>query len=168
VVAAAVVFPEEVFIAGLDDSKRLSSTAREALAEIIQDTAVCVGIGISTPEEIDRWNILQASLLAMRRAVEDLWITPDVLIVDGNREIPDYFIAQKALVKGDQKSASVAAASIIAKVHRDGIMREYHRIYPRYGFDRHKGYPSKAHREAIKKYGICEIHRRSFHIKSDT
>ncbi len=168
VVAAAVIFASEVFIPGLDDSKRLSPHRREILAGIIRETAAGIGVGMCSPQEIDRWNILQASLLAMRRAVENLEITPDLLIVDGNREIPDCPFPQMTLVKGDQKSASVAAASIIAKVQRDDIMRAYHRIYPRYGFDRHKGYPSKAHREAILKYGLCDIHRRSFHIKPES
>lgn len=167
VVAAAVIFPEEVFIPELNDSKLLSPAKRERLTQQIKSAAVCVGVGQSSPEEIDRMNILQASLLAMRRAVEDLFVTPDILLIDGTQELPAYSRPQKAIVRGDRRTASVAAASIIAKVRRDTIMRDYHRIYPQYGFDRHKGYPSPAHREAIRKYGFCDIHRRSFNVKFD-
>ena len=164
VVAAAVIFPIGTFIEGIDDSKRLSPRRREYLFDLIQEKALCLGIGKCSPEEIDDINILQASLKAMRRAVEKLSEAPDHLLIDGRWELPGYEGSQEALVKGDSRCFSVAAASIIAKVTRDRIMREYHATFPQYGFDRHKGYPSKAHREAIKKYGYCDIHRRSFKV----
>jgi ribonuclease HII len=165
VVAAAVVFPAEVYLTGINDSKVLSPKRREELYEEIYTAAVCVGVGQSSPAEIDQMNILRASLLAMRRAVENLVVTPECLLIDGKYEIPDYFHSQKAFVKGDSKCYSIAAASIVAKVERDRIMREYHKLYPQYGFDRHKGYPSKVHRRAIRDHGFCEIHRRTFNVK---
>jgi ribonuclease HII len=165
VVAAAVIFPVGGFIDGVDDSKRLSPRKREILIDRIREKALFVGIGQCSPAEIDEMNILQASLEAMKRAVDTLPRSPDHLLIDGRWELPGYQGSQEAVVKGDQSCFSVAAASIVAKVTRDRIMREYHAIYPQYGFDRHKGYPSKTHREAIKKYGYCDIHRRSFKVK---
>lgn len=165
VVAAAVIFPHEVFIPEVNDSKLLTPKRRLTLYNQIIETAGDVGIGQASPEEIDRFNILNASLLAMRRAVDDLVFSPDYLLIDGKWTIRECVIPQEALTKGDRRSFSIAAASIIAKVKRDQIMMEYHRVYPQYGFDSHKGYPAKAHRECIKNYGYCDIHRRSFKVK---
>ena len=164
VVAAAVVFPQGVYIKGINDSKLLSPSRREELYTRIFIEADSIGVGQSSPQEIDQINILQASLLAMKRALENLTAMPDYILVDGLHVIPDYPVHQEALVKGDRRSFSVAAASIIAKVERDRLMVNYHQTYPEYGFERHKGYPSKAHRIAIKKYGYCDIHRRSFKV----
>ncbi|HEX7343312.1 MAG TPA: ribonuclease HII, partial [bacterium] len=127
--------------------------------------AAAVSVGLATVEEIDRLNILRASLLAMKRAVEDLEIRPDYLLVDGNFEIPDMLCPQTALIKGDRLSASIAASSIVAKVHRDQLMAGYHQEFPQYGFDHHKGYPTAKHIHAIVNFGRCEIHRRSFHVR---
>lgn len=166
VVAAAVIFPKETFIAGINDSKLLSPSRREALYDRIVGEALNMGIGQASSVEIDRYNILQASLLAMRRAVANLTVNAEFILVDGLWTIPEATVGQKAIVRGDQTSFSIAAASIIAKVHRDRLMREYHSLYPQYSFDRHKGYPTRAHIAAIEKYGLCQIHRRSFKIKT--
>jgi len=123
-----------------------------------------VGVGQATPAEIDDLNILQATLLAMKRAVTELGIPVDMLLIDGNQEIPNYTVPQLTVVKGDQRCFSIAAASIVAKVYRDRIMVNYHKQFPQYGFDRHKGYPTKFHREAVIKHGYCDIHRRSFKV----
>jgi len=164
VVAAAVVFPDNLFIPGINDSKLLSPQKREILSGLINEKALAFGIGQCSPALIDEINILQASLLAMRRAVDNLGLSPNYLLIDGRYTLPDYSGSQQAVIKGDRRCFSIAAASIIAKVERDRIMVEYHRAYPEYGFDRHKGYPTKAHREAIIKYGYCDIHRRSFKV----
>ena len=165
VVAAAVIFPKVVYIPGLNDSKLLTPTRREKLYGAIIEQASAVGIGEASPQEIDRLNILQASLLAMQRAVFHLALDPEHLLIDGRWELPGCNIEQKALVKGDQRCFSIAAASIIAKVYRDRIMMDYHKLYPQYGFERHKGYPTRAHIEAISEHGYCAIHRRSFNVK---
>lgn len=165
VVAAAVIFPHEVFISNVNDSKLLTPKRRLELYNQIIEAASDVGIGQASPEEIDRFNILNASLLAMQRAVDDLVFSPDYLLIDGKWTIQECAIPQEALTKGDRRSFSIAAASIIAKVRRDQIMVKYHHIYPQYGFDRHKGYPAKAHRESIRNHGYCGIHRRSFKVK---
>ena len=164
VVAAAVIFPQDVYITGINDSKLLSPSRREELYKRIFVESESIGVGQSSPQEIDQINILQASLLAMKRALENLTAMPDYVLIDGLHVIPDYPVHQEALVKGDRRSFSVAAASIIAKVERDRLMMNYHQAYPEYGFDRHKGYPSKAHRTAIKMHGYCDIHRRSFKV----
>lgn len=165
VVAAAVIFSNKDYeIRGIKDSKLLSLRQRDQVAEQIKKNALAIGIGISDHEEIDRINILQASLSAMQKAVHDLKIEPDHILIDGR----DSFSTQipcLALIKGDLYSRVIAAASIIAKVERDRIMIEYDRQYPGYGFCRHKGYPTQHHVEAIRKYGFCPIHRRSFRIK---
>ncbi|GAB6062629.1 ribonuclease HII [Deferrisoma palaeochoriense] len=161
VVAAAVILPPGTEIPGLDDSKRLASGARAALVPRIRAVALAVGIGECTPEEIDRWNIHRATLRAMCRAVEDLGMTPDHLLVDGIHRLP-LSLPQETLVKGDARSWAVAAASVIAKEHRDALMVEYGRRYPGYGFEDHKGYPTRAHREALERLGPCPIHRRTF------
>jgi len=166
VVAAAVVVPPSFAVEGVTDSKKLSEKKRILLYDLIFTHAEAVGVGIVDEKEIDRLNILRASLLAMARAVEKLPTDPDHLLIDGTFQIPEDQIpadvSQTAIPKGDAKSISIAAASIIAKVTRDRLMLTYHREFPQYGFDRHKGYPTRAHREAIQKHGASAIHRRSF------
>ncbi|MGB5984640.1 MAG: ribonuclease HII [Desulfobacterales bacterium] len=161
VVAAAVILAPGKIPAGVDDSKKLTPRNRQRLFEEIRDNARAVGVGIVEPPEIDRLNILNAALQAMCLAVEKLSPAADYLLVDGNREILTG-LAQLAIVKGDARSLSIAAASIIAKETRDRLMVDYHRIYPAYGFDRHKGYPTIAHRTVLAQIGPCPIHRRSF------
>lgn len=165
VYAAAVIFPQNIRFDEIDDSKKLTSKKREQLFPKIYESAVAVGIGKATHEEIDRINVLQASLLAMNRAVENLSQPPDFLLIDGN-QMPRNDLPKMTIVKGDSRSISIAAASIIAKVTRDRVMIEYDQKWPEYGFARHKGYGTKAHREAIQKYGYSPIHRKSFHIKN--
>ena len=160
VVAAAVILtdsPPE----GVTDSKMLTPERREALAERIRDEAVSWALGRATVAEIDELNILQASLLAMRRAVEALPIQPSLVLVDGNR-LPRWPYEARAIVKGDLTEPSIGAASILAKVQRDSEMLALHEHYPAYGFDRHKGYPTKAHLAALETAGISPVHRRSF------
>ena len=160
VVAAAVILtdsPPE----GVTDSKMLTPERREALAERIRDEAVSWALGRATLAEIDELNILQASLLAMRRAVEALHIQPSLVLVDGNR-LPRWPYEARAIVKGDLTEPSIGAASILAKVQRDAEMLALHEHYPAYGFDRHKGYPTKAHLAALETAGISPVHRRSF------
>lgn len=160
VVAACVCFRDAIIIEGIRDSKELTSQERERLFEEIGKHAY-VGVGIVDVETIDRVNILQATLLAMKRACEELGTHPELILVDA-LQIPDIKTSQRAIIKGDKKSASIASASIVAKVVRDRIMVEYHEKYPQYGFDRHKGYATKEHIEALKKYGPSPIHRKSF------
>ena len=166
VVAAAVVVPPSFSVEGVNDSKKLSAKKRSLLYDRILSHADGVSVGIADEKEIDQLNILWASLLAMARAVENLPAVPDHLLIDGTFRIPEDQIPadvpQTAIPKGDAKSISIAAASIIAKVTRDRLMMQYHLEYPEYGFDRHKGYPTRAHREAIQKHGASAIHRRSF------
>ena len=161
VVAAAVVLPENHGIIGLADSKKLSAKRRELLAEEIRDVAVDWAITEASHLEIDEINILHASMLAMKRAVEQLSCPIDKVLVDGNR-LPDLSLPAEAIIKGDSKIEAISAASIIAKVARDRMMLELHQQHPEYGFDRHKGYPTKLHFEMLKKYGVLEQHRRSF------
>ncbi|MFC1505321.1 ribonuclease HII [Thermodesulfobacteriota bacterium] len=161
VVAGAAVLDADNPIAGLDDSKKLTPKKRERLFDILQTKAVALGVGIAGPDEIDDINILQASLLAMKRAVDDMSIQPDFLLIDGLFKIQSV-LPQESITKGDSRSASIAAASIIAKVTRDRLMQTYHETYPEYGFAGHKGYPTKAHKEAIRQFGSCPIHRRTF------
>lgn len=161
VVAAAVVLPSGICIESLNDSKKLSEKRREALYDEIVSVALNWGVGISSVEEIDRINILEASLLAMRRAVENAHVTPDMLLVDGNVD-RDFPYPALAIVGGDAKSPSIAAASIIAKVTRDRMMEQLEREYPGYGLARHKGYPTKAHKLALYRLGATPCHRRSF------
>jgi len=161
VVAAAVVFPRNVFLEGLDDSKKLSPKQREHFFSRITNTALGYGIGIVSVEIIARTNILRASLLAMKQAVENCSLPVDLLLIDGNRNI-DHSADQWTIVGGDGKSQSIAAASVLAKVTRDRIMQDYHRDYPEYGFHRHKGYGTELHRERIRQYGPCPIHRKTF------
>ena len=165
VAAAAVILDADNIPNGLNDSKKLSPTKREALFDIIMDCAQVgigqVGIGISEPEEIDRINILHATMCAMQRAVADLSRPPQAILIDGNR-CPDFNIPAQAIVKGDAKSLSIAAASIIAKTVRDRLMLEADARFPGYGHTGHKGYPTKAHRDALQAIGASPIHRRSY------
>ncbi len=161
VVAAAVVLPAKPDLPGLDDSKKLSRKRREQLAEAIHAQAIEIGFGEVAPEEIDALNIYQASLEAMRRAVTALPVAPDYLLVDARR-VPDVDAAQMAIVGGDGKDASIAAASIVAKVHRDAIMRRLDAEYPGYGFAAHMGYGTEQHLAALRRAGATPVHRRSF------
>jgi ribonuclease HII len=161
VVSAAVILPPGFQGRGITDSKKLSPVKREKLLRIIREEALAVSTGFATPEEIDALNILKASLLSMQRAVAGLAVQPDYLLVDGLFTI-DAAMAQEAVVKGDSRSLSIAAASIVAKVTRDAVMMDLHARYPGYGFDRHKGYPTKAHREALERLGPSPVHRQSF------
>lgn len=161
VVAAAVVLPDDCKIDGLDDSKKLSPSKRKKIFEEIKLVAISYAVGIVEPQEIDKINILQAALLAMEISVKKLTTKPDYLLIDGNQKT-SLLLIQETIVKGDTKSCSIAAASIIAKVTRDTIMEEYHLTYPEYNFKGHKGYPTKEHYQAIKEYGPCPIHRKTF------
>ena len=161
VVAAAVILPKDICIEGVNDSKKLSEKKREKLYDEIMARALAVGIGISDVDVIEKVNILNATKLAMIQAINDLQITPDYVIVDGNQKI-DITIPLDTVIKGDSKSESIACASIIAKVTRDRMLLKYDKEYPEYGFSKHKGYGTKLHIEAIKEYGITPIHRPSF------
>ncbi|MBW2605392.1 MAG: ribonuclease HII [Deltaproteobacteria bacterium] len=161
VVSAAVIIPISLQIPGIADSKKLTPKKRNYLYEKIYDIAVSVGIGIVDPFEIDRINILQAALLSMAMAVENLAPQPDCLLIDGIFSISSP-LPQEAIPKGDALSASIAAASIVAKVTRDRLMERYHQDYPQFEFSKHKGYPTKAHKTAIQKFGCCPIHRKTF------
>lgn len=161
VVAAAVILPEEFDLPGLNDSKQISEKKRNELYPLIRNQALAVGVGVSRASEIDEINILQATLQGMARAVSRLSVAPDFLLVDGITPVP-LGIAQKTLKKGDSRSLSIAAASVIAKVVRDRIMLAYDSLFPQYGFAGHKGYGSQKHRDAVAKYGPCVCHRRSF------
>ena len=161
VVASVVVFKKDTKIEGVSDSKKLSEAKRDELFEVIKEEALDYGIGIVNNEEIDEFNILNATYMAMKKAINCLKKAPDYLLVDA-ATIPGIDISQNPIVKGDSKSISIAAASILAKVTRDSIMYQYDRVYPEYGFKSHKGYGTKEHYEAIEKYGITPIHRKSF------
>ncbi|MGI9332534.1 MAG: ribonuclease HII [Gammaproteobacteria bacterium] len=161
VMAAAVILDPDRPIPGLDDSKKLTQAARERLAVCIERDARAFAVAQASSDEIDELNILQASLLAMRRAVEALGVVPDLALVDGNR-CPDLTCRTFAVVRGDGRVEAIGAASIVAKVARDEHMRALHRRYPQYEFERHKGYPTAAHRAAIARHGVCPEHRRSF------
>lgn len=161
VVAAAVILPKGLVIDGLDDSKKLSEKKREALFDIIQKEAVSYSVAWATPQEIDELNILGATMLAMRRAAEGLDIPADFALIDGNTA-RGFSIPVKTIVKGDAKSPSIAAASILAKVTRDRQCLELDEKYPEYGFKKHKGYPTKDHMNKLREIGPCEEHRKSF------
>ena len=161
VVAAAVILPDEYNILYINDSKKLSETKREEVYKEIDKYAIAYGVGIVSPERIDEINILQATYEAMRTAIHKLSVTPDILLNDAVT-IPMVDIKQVPIIKGDAKSQSIAAASIVAKVTRDHLMEEYDKLYPEYGFAKHKGYGTAAHIKAIKEYGPCPIHHRTF------
>ncbi|MBQ8976568.1 MAG: ribonuclease HII [Succinivibrionaceae bacterium] len=161
VVTAAVILDPARPIEGLNDSKKLSEKKREALSSVILENALAWAIGEATPEEIDRYNILQATMLAMTRAVDALKTTPEFVLVDGNR-LPKWNYPSEAVVKGDARVPEISAASIIAKVYRDRQMVELDRLFPQYGFAKHKGYPTAEHLEAIRRYGVNEYYRKSY------
>ena len=162
VVAAAVILNPDSHITGLDDSKKLSEKKRQFLAVEIKQRALAWSIVSISPQQIDEMNILQASLFAMRTAAETLKVRPDHVFVDGNKTLIDCFCDSTAIIKGDSRVAEISAASILAKVERDAQMLALHEQYPEYGFDRHKGYPTKDHREILKTIGPCPEHRRSY------
>ncbi len=161
VAAAAVILPAGLVIEGLNDSKKLSEKKREALFDIICDKAVSYGIALASAQEIDEMNILNAAMLAMRRAVEQLQPAAELALVDGNT-VRNFPIPAIPIVKGDARSVSIAAASVLAKVTRDRILVTLDAEYPMYGFAQHKGYPTKAHMDAVRQYGPCPYHRKSF------
>ncbi len=164
VFAAAVILPDGVEIEGLNDSKKISEKKREKLFDVICETALAYGIASSSEQEIDDINILNASLLAMKRAVSKLDYVPDLVLVDGNK-VFETDIHIKSIVKGDSLSANIAAASILAKVSRDRYMLELAKKYPEYMFEKHKGYPTKLHYERVEEYGISDVHRKTFFKK---
>lgn len=162
VVSAAVILPKNIVIPYLNDSKKLSEEKREKLYHEIMASAVAVAIGRVDNQTIDEINILNATFLAMKKAVDGLSVVPDFVLVDGNKEIPKLSIPQRAIVKGDAKSVSIAAASIVAKVIRDRQMVEWGKEYPMYGFSKNKGYGSKEHYQGLSIFGLCPLHRKSF------
>ena len=161
VCAAAVILHDNQIIDGVNDSKKLSEKKREELFDVIKEQALAYSIAFATVEEIEEMNILNATMLAMKRVVEGLEVKADYALIDGNR-LPPLNIPCEYVIKGDAKSMSIAAASILAKVSRDKLCYEYAQKYPQYGFDKHKGYGTKVHKEALLEYGPCEIHRMSF------
>jgi len=161
VFAAAVVWPRGLMLPGVNDSKKITEAQRETLAVQIKEKAVAYAVGVADVDTIETINIAQASFLAMRRALEGLKAAPDAVLVDGFA-IPGLPLRQKAIIKGDAKCFSIAAASILAKTERDAWMRACHELYPMYGFDKNKGYGSAAHMEAIRRHGLCPLHRASF------
>ena len=161
VCAAAVILPPHLEIPGLTDSKKLTDKKRRELFPVIKELAVAYGIGFASEQEIDEINILQATYLAMERALAQLSVRPDIALIDGNRA-KDFGIPVKTVVKGDSLSASIAAASILAKVTRDDMMLSLAESYPGYGFEIHKGYGTKAHYAALRELGACQIHRKTF------
>ena len=167
VYAAAVIFPENYQNEELNDSKQLTDKRRKQLREIIQRDAVAWAVGVVTPEEIDRINILNASILAMHRALDQLKVRPEAVIVDGNRFKPYQSLPYTTIVKGDGKFLSIAAASILAKTYRDDYMDKLAEEYPQYDWLSNKGYPTKKHREAIRQYGITPYHRKTFNMLGD-
>jgi ribonuclease HII len=164
VFAAAVILPQDYYHPLLNDSKQLSEKQRYTLRPIIEQEAIAWAVGIVTPQEIDKINILNASILAMHRAVEQLSVAPQHLLIDGNRFKPYKDIPHTCVVKGDGKFLSIAAASILAKTYRDDYMLQLHEQHPQYGWDRNKGYPTKEHRYAIEQYGATPYHRQSFRL----
>lgn len=162
VCAAAVILPDDCIIEGLNDSKKLSEKKREYLYDVIIEKAVAYSIAFGTVDEIEEFNILEATYIAMNRAIDGLSVNADFALIDGNRVPKGIKVPCETVIKGDSKSCSIAAASVLAKVTRDRLMLEYDKKYPQYQFIKHKGYGTKDHYEAISNYGICEIHRRSF------
>ena len=164
VVAAACILPDGLIIEGLDDSKKLTDKKRRELFPVIKEQALAYGIGMASEQEIDEINILNASILAMHRALDGLNVVPGAIIVDGNRFKPYGDIPHETFVKGDGRFGNIAAASILAKTHRDEYMCRLHEEFPQYGWNVNKGYPTKAHREAIENYGVTPYHRVSFRL----
>lgn len=164
VYAAAVIFPENYSNSELNDSKKLTAHKRYALREVIERDATAWALGIVTAQEIDQLNILNASILAMHRALDGLKVRPEAVIVDGNRFKPYHDLSYTTIIKGDGKRLSIAAASILAKTYRDDYMLGLSKEYPQYGWQQNKGYPTRQHREAIRLYGITQYHRRSFNL----
>jgi len=162
VFAAAVILPSTLKIKDLDDSKKLSAKKRDIIFSKIIDGALSVGVGVVDEKRIDEMNILQATFAAMRAAINGLSGVPDYILVDGNKKIPDIDLPQRAIIGGDGKCSCIAAASVVAKVLRDRYMQGLHKRFPDYGFDRHKGYGTRAHFEAIKIYGPSSVHRSTF------
>lgn len=164
VYAAAVVFPSDYSNEEITDSKKLTARQRYALRSIIERDALAWSVGVVTAQEIDEINILRASILAMHRALDGLEVRPQAVIVDGNRFAPYHGLPCKTIVKGDGKYLSIAAASILAKTYRDDYMERLHAEYPCYSWDKNKGYPTKVHREAVRKYGVSPYHRLTFNL----
>ena len=162
VVVASVIMPENSMIEGVNDSKKISEAKREKLYDQIISEAISYGVGIIDEEEIDTINILNATKKGLTLAISQLKVKPDLIIVDALEHIDTMGIPYESIIKGDAKCYSIAAASIVAKVTRDRIMREWDKVFPQYGFERHKGYGTAAHIAAIKEYGLCPIHRKSF------
>lgn len=167
VVAAAVILPNDFAHELINDSKKLSKAYRESLVDEIKQKAIAWAVQEASVDEIDQLNILQASFLAMTRAVEALTVNPDHLLIDGNRFKSSLTIPYDCIVKGDGKFASIAAASILAKVYRDQLMAEHAQLYPGYGWEKNAGYPTKQHREGITKWGVTPLHRKSFRLLPD-
>lgn len=165
VVAGAVILPKDCLLEGINDSKKLSEKKREKLYDDIIENAVAWGVGIVDHTVIDEINILNATRLAMKKALENLTVKPDYILIDAEKKVDTNGIPYLPIIKGDALSISIGAASIIAKVTRDRMMKEYDKIFPMYGFEKHKGYGTKAHVEAIKEHGPCMIHRNSFLTK---
>lgn len=162
VCAAAVILPDDVELDGVNDSKKLTEKKREALFDIIKEKALAYSIAFASVEEIEQFNILEATYIAMNRAIDGLDIKADFALIDGNRVPRNINTPCETVIKGDSKSLSIAAASILAKVTRDRLLLKYHEMYPQYNFAKHKGYGTKEHVDAIREHGLCEIHRPSF------
>jgi ribonuclease HII len=162
VVAAAVVLKPETRFKDLNDSKQLTPEKRENLFDLIQKEAVCFGVAVVDHLVVDEINVLQATFLAVKRAVEQLSTIPHLVLYDGNKRLPRFSLPQETVIKGDGMSACIAAASVLAKVTRDRLMEEAHAMFPHYGFNEHKGYGTPSHQEALRRHGPCPIHRRSY------
>jgi ribonuclease HII len=167
VFAAAVILNEKKPIRGLDDSKKLTETQRNELRLEIEERALSYGVAMLCNNDIDKYNILRASFMAMHAALDKLQTEPALLLIDGNRFIPYKTIQHECIVKGDGKYQSIAAASILAKTYRDEFMREAHLLHPHYGWDTNMGYPTRAHRDAIRQYGVTSLHRMTFNLLND-
>jgi ribonuclease HII len=165
VCAAAVILPEGLYIEGLNDSKKLTEKKREVLFDIIKEKAISYSVAFGSVEEIEEFNILNATFLAMNRAIKGLDVKPDFALIDGNRVPKSITVPCETVIKGDSFACSIAAASVLAKVTRDRLMETYAKEYPEYGFDKHKGYGTALHYEAVSKYGLCPVHRPSFFKK---
>ena len=166
VVAAAVILPPRVRLPGLNDSKQLSEARRENLRPLIEKQALAWCVAMCSPDEIDRFNILQASFMAMHRAIDGLKLRPELLLIDGNRFVPYFGIAHVCHVQGDGRFKSIAAASVLAKTHRDELMQQLHTEHPQFNWATNKGYPTEEHRTVLQQHGATPHHRRSFHVKA--